>query len=342
MLPEKAHDESSFFATQILGLIITLSLLLVLTAVGIDQISDGVGNAQWFFGFSAIASLAYAVKEFYVRVAFSRDMPAIALAMHLGLGGALATAAFGIRDGWSAETAILVYASAQTAAAALGQLLTRLPLTALSSKEMKLALFEVLPGGKWAALSSIVYSLRANAHTLIVGALLGPAAVAAVNAARLLVTPATLLIPALSNLALPQFARHARKFGAAGVKALSIRVGMALVVTSMLYGLVLLIVWTALAGRILGPTYADNGTLVFLWWIFACLLTMRCGLEWGNQALRRFSGITWTNAAATALALLSVVLLTIYTGPAGAILGTIIGELAIISGLAWLLWRKKK
>ena len=337
LMPEKSTSERPEFATQILGLLGAVSFGVVVLTFATDLLVGELWGFRWLILSTGFTTAAFALKEFFVRYAFSCQVPRVAFTMQVVLVASLATLVFVFDSSWSIVDAVLVYGGAHVLAVMAGQTMLRLPLTSLSARAMRIALAEVTPGGGWAAVSSVVYSIRGNAHTLIVAAILGTADVARINAARLLVTPATMLIPAMSNIALPRLSQSAAQKGRIGVVARARKISMVIMIAAIFYGIALIAALPILSEQILGENYQGTELLSLLWWVFAIVLAVRSTLEWSNQALKNFSGIAWTNMIGAVAVLISAVVLTILFGPGGAIAGATIGEGVIVGGLFLLL-----
>jgi O-antigen/teichoic acid export membrane protein len=257
----------------------------------------------------------------------------------MGLVATLLAAVIIIPSDWTASTAVFVYTAAHIVAIVVGASQIRLPLMTCLNVEIWSTLSQLNLGGRWAALSSCLYSLRGNAHTLIVAVAIGPGAVAAVNAARLFVTPATLLIPAISNHALPQLARTAAQSEREVFTKVWLQTVAGLLFIAIAYGFVLIAVWPIASQRFLPEEYLGAGPLVILWWLYACMLCIRSGLEWGNQALGAFAKMSQVNIVGALVALAAVSVLTSTLGPIGSIVGLIIAEIVVIFGFIGLLKR---
>ena len=172
------------------------------------------------------------------------------------------------------ELAIWIYALAQLGGVVAGAFFAKLPISVRQQCGLRGDLKEVWHGGKWASITNLVYFIRTQAHTIVVATLLGPVGVANLNAARLLVTPAVMLTPALSQVAMPRLA-SVRAQGDAQVVKYGFVVTLVLLAVALIYCSILLGGYEFIVIRLLGDKYQDVFSIVLLWCVYTCLLALR-------------------------------------------------------------------
>jgi O-antigen/teichoic acid export membrane protein len=292
-----------------------------------------------------LMAVAYALKEFHTRHAFNEDRGGRAVLIHATLALLLLLGTVGVAL-WGAtmslELAFVLYAGAHAGAALTGHALAGLPMRGHSLVAMRADLVEIATGGRWAALTNLVYFLRTHAHTIVVTLALGVVSVAQLQAARLLVTPALLVIPAMSQVALPRIAATVRSEGWPAVLILQRRVAISMFAIAVIYSVALLSAWPMLSGWVLGGEYSDLFGVAALWCVFAGILAVRNSFEWVVQAMRMFRQLTVISALCAPIALISVWGIASLGGLEGAVLGVIVGELAMVLGVGYLVLRSPK
>ena len=343
--PAKAVAERERYAARIFlmlaGSCLALLALVIPTAWVLSMLNSGTAGVVIWVAFMAVA---YALKEFYTRQAFNENRGGRAVVIHatvaslLLLGVGLA-ALLGMT--MTLELALGFYFGAHACAAAAGHALAGLPMRGHSLSEIKADLAEIAAGGRWAALTNLLYFLRTHAHTIIVATILGPVGVAKMNAGRLLVTPATILIPTMSQVALPRMAEVTERGGRTAVIGLTWKVGLGLISIVLVYSILLLSFWPQLSELILGQKYDGLFWVVALWCVYACFLAVRNSTEWAAQAMRLFRSLTLISALCAVVALASVWILMDRCGIEGAVLGIITGELAMVAGVCYLVLRPR-
>jgi O-antigen/teichoic acid export membrane protein len=335
LTPEKPESERPAFAARILALV---SALCVAAAV-VSAAGVAIGSA-FFPGFSQYESMGYAtiaasvgylLKEFFVRHAYNARREVWALEVHLALAACLAaifTVQWFAGTGFGVGTALAVYGGAHIAAAVLGLALARLPLGAIALPSCVADLRETWLGGRWASLSNVAYFLRSQAHTVIVAATLGPAGVGRMNAARLFVTPAVMLTPALSQVFLPRISESrvagGDEFRRTGRFFTAILLGVAVI-----YSLALLAGYNFLSPLVVGYRYSDLGLLVAFWCLFTCVLALRSGQEVEILALKKFREYFFSNIVVAIVSIFIIWVSASLWYLEGAIIGLILNELLL-------------
>jgi len=333
-----AADQQDFAAGVLVWLLLGLaasSLLIIGAALFAPALAGYIGAL-------AFTISAYAIKEFFIRYFFSTEKGQLrAMLVHFVLALALSGVVWLSPTAFTAVTALVCYGTAHLAAVICGLMTARLPLRHLSPAIMWQVLAKITPGGRWATVSALIYTIRASAHTFIVAAVVGPLGVAQMNAARVLVTPATIFIPTLSNILLPEFSRVAKAEGFAGVLPRARKASTQILLIATVYSVALLLLWPVVQPMLLGANYADAFWVVVLWCLFAMALALRSGFEWGLQALQHFRQISFINLAGAVATVSAVLGFSFVGGVSGAIAGAILGEVLILCLLFMVMSRLK-
>lgn len=346
--PAKHADERTAFAERTLLLLATTCLVfLVLATVGILALQVygiplGTTGLPWLI---ALASVAYMLKEFHIRHAFNEARGRDAVFIHAALAlvlltGVLLAKATGCN--MQVDLAMLLYLLAHLVAATLGQWRSGIIFSRQSAAQLRATLRELHIGGKWAAATNVVYAIRNQAHTVVVAASIGAVGVAQLSASRLLVTPAILLLPALSQVALPRLAELREKEGYPGLWRAERRIATALLGVAILYSAILLSAFQFLAPWVFGSTYSDLFNLTAAWCIYAIALSAHSAVDWTAQALQKFKAITTLSALAALVAIAGVSMLTKWLDVVGAPLGIAAAEISLTLSLLLLTLKKNK
>ena len=333
--PDKSPDDRLPYAGRMFLLV---SLFCVATVILISLILQ-LGNFVWasmaqysqFVIAITAASVAYLLKDFFVRHAYNVRREPIALAVNVAVAcmmAVLLSLQHIFKKSFDEEMALWIYAVSNVSGAALGFLLSWLPITV--QRNMLCAdLREALHGGKWASVTNLVYFARTQAHTIVVASLLGPVGVAKLNAARLLVTPAIMLSPTISQVAMPRLAA-ARELGVQRMIKLGRIITFALLSVSLLYCAVLLGGYDLIVATVINGNYQGMFLITALWCLWACLASIRNGAELVAQVLKRFKGLSGVNSIGALVSLVATYVLTTIYGLPGALFGLVLGKFVMI------------
>ncbi len=336
--PSKASGDRAAYAGRILVLVLCFCGITVLVcglvlALSVIVLGSSAGLAL-LGGAVLAASIAYLLKDFFVRHSYNVGRERWALAIHsviaLAVAGLLLTQHRSMNQ-FNAAIALWIYAGAQACGALLGYVISGL------SVRHRLAdlcddLREAFVGGKWASITNIVYFMRTQAHTIVVASLLGTVGVAKLNAARLLVAPAVMITPALSQVAMPRLAavreRNDLQLIRSGRVFTFVLLSLAMLYCGLLltgYGLVVDTIW--------GDKYQQLFSITVLWCLYTCLLAFRNGLEMVGQVLKEFKRLSQANTWSAIASVVMTYWLTVSYGLPGALAGLAIGEMVLIAML---------
>ncbi len=186
--------------------------------------------------------------------------------------------------------------------------------------------------GRWILGSRVGEGVLNHAHGLVVAHLVGTAGAAAFEAPRLVVAPLQVLFFALINLILPRSVRAAREGPRTLAGVLYPALGMVLL-TSGLYAACVLAWPGAFLQLLYAGQYADVAVLR-LWAVIHVIMGVRVILGLVLFVTRRSDLLMHAMLASGTLALVAAFPLTLAQGAAGAAWARLIGEGALLAGVA--------
>ena len=196
--------------------------------------------------------------------------------------------------------------------------------------------------GVWATVGAVIYWLFAQSYNYVLATRLNLTAVAAVNAARLVIMPVFVFSLGVNNLLMPLAANWLAQLGLSRMLRRLMFIALAITALDLVY---LGLAWTYrgwLIGSLLHKTIADRDRLLALWACVALIFLPREVLQAGLFALRRVKSM------ASLIGLSAVVSLSLMWfgigrwGAAAVLIGQIAGECVNLVGLSWLLWIKAR
>lgn len=240
----------------------------------------------------------------------------------VALGLAVPVAAIGAHGAASAVTAVVAVTTA------------RLPLR-LGPTGMGEALRTVWHHGRWSVGGVAVAMAQNQAHFYILGALAGLAAVAEVNAARMLMTPAALLLVGVNRTLVPGFAQMWASGEAGRIRRQAVLATSALLGAVLGFALLLWAAWDLVAVHVLQGRYDGIGPLVALWALIIGLQAVTETASGQMQAASRFRELALTIAIVAGPVVVALSPMILWLGGPGSLVTLAAGQAV----LAVLLWR---
>lgn len=337
LFPDYEATSVDRFCGSVLTMVgsITLATLVIsglLIALGAAAgLAEQSWNAAAFLAFTG----TFILKEYFVRAAYCYHRETRALRLNLVLATTLAAmlaAAYFGGMALSASAILAFYAASCLLAAVWGYAELRLPL--IRDRQALAAIWSDLwLGGKWAVSADLVNSLRQQSHIMLTAAVVGPVGVALINAAKLFVTPITIITPAISQIFV---ARIVRLRASAPLKLIRRGVQFAFVTAAMVvaYGLVLALVFDAIEELVVGAGKPDLWPMVFAWLVVSTLTALLHGLQMTQKSLKRFKALLMTSLPMSILGVGCIYILLLAFGPLGAVYGLGLAQLLFIALLA--------
>ena len=334
-VPDKANEDKLHYAARVLVLAAVFSLLTALLAgLVLAMVSAWQTLPHEYIGLGSavtVASIAYLLKDFFVRHAYTARKEKWALAVNMFVALMLATFLFMQRHffvGIDSASALWIYAASNFAGALVGLALASLPIFDVRARELMNDMQEAWVGGKWALGGVSVTWLQTQAYMYVTALFLGPAGVGYANAARLLITPATFLMPALNQVVMPRFA-SLRASNPQKLLQVNRLYTTGLIIFSVSYSLILLGLIDVIAPVLLGSHYGQITPLAVAWCLFLIFQFSRGSTSIVLQAIKEFKILTLANIASVVVAIVAAIVLMEIIGVQGAILGTAAGELVL-------------
>lgn len=152
--------------------------------------------------------------------------------------------------------------------------------------------------GKWNIMSSLLYNVRTQIHSIIIGPTVGLAALAEINAARILVAPAIMLMPAIKQVLLPRLAEMKKT----GSKHLYDGVKYSVITMSALAAIYITCLWMVMPfvnDLMLEKGYDHILSIAWAWSMVVLVLSVKNGITCLLQVLKRFKELFYANLIAS-------------------------------------------
>jgi len=292
----------------------------------------------------ALCTFSFAIRDMATRIAFVERKENIVMGSIITIAVITASMFFmthSLTVPSSAMMGLVIIAMSQFAGAVYIMTRLRLPWSSMNVKDLRRAFIQSWQGGRWHALTSVVYSIRNQAHNFIVLPILGLAALAEINAARVLVTPALMVIPPLYQVAMPRLA-DIRKFKPNSFHHYILITTFSLIFFALVYSLILLLMVDTLLPLVLSSDYAGLGYLVIAWSAATIFMAARNGLSMGLEISRVFKNLLAVNVIAAFIVVFVTALLAKLWGNVGAIWGIALVEFMLCLMLFKLLLCQKQ
>ena len=200
---------------------------------------------------------------------------------------------------------------------------------------------ELAPLGGWAVAGSMIHWSFSQGYNYVVAGTLDLAAVAALNATRLLMMPANLMVTGIKQLLLPMAARWHEQSGLdAMLRRLLLFAGVVAGLT-LLYFAVLWLLRDWVFAEVLRKEIAERDRMLALWMSVFLLSGVRDLCMTGLLVRERFRTMTGLTSVAALLALSSSWWGMQHYGMAGAIVGLLLGETVNLVGVLLLIARER-
>lgn len=333
-VPDKAPQDKLPYAARIL---VALTVFCAISAfiaeafifmgsVGSHWVQQNIGLCSSIVA----ASIAYLFKDYFVRHSYTARKESFALwvnvAVAITLLGLLIAQALLLKE-FNSQGALWIYAASNMAGAIVGFVLVQLPIRSVSFREILADTKETWTGGRWALVGVGVTWSQTQAYMYVTAFFIGPVGVGLANTARILITPALFLMPAITQLVMPRLAAL-RASNQSKMVEISMLFSFALVGFAVLYSLALFGVGDVLARILIGKySYAEISPLVIAWCLLLIFQFSRVGTVICLQVTKEFRLLTLLNTISLVAAVLIAVVLMKAIGAQGAVLGSAVGEL---------------
>ena len=339
--PDKNSDDRQPYAARMLIALIVFCLVTAIFTL-VAFVVGGTWSA-WLAKYSglglpiAAASIAYVLKDFFVRHSYTARKEVWALVVNVAVALTLLSLLlmqYLSLEKFTSESALWVYAMSNIAGAVVGYLLAKLPLRGVRLRRIVEDAQEAWHGGRWAIGGVSVTWMQSQAYTYVTALFLGPAGVGYANAARMLITPFSMLAPAINQVTMPRLA-SLRLHDQQKMIRTGFFITSGLLVAAVVYLAMIIVAADRLVTLILGDKFQNLRPIIITWSIVLLFQLLRDGAGTIIQVMKNFRILMLTNTISAVATVVSAVVLMKLYGVPGAILGTGIGELL----LALMLWR---
>ncbi len=201
---------------------------------------------------------------------------------------------------------------------------------------------EIAPLGAWTAAASAIHWLFSQGYNFLVAGTLGVTAVAAIAATRILIMPVNLLSSGIGTLMLPTVSNWLQTQSAPRVLRRQFFIAGCLCAAALCYFGVLWLVRDWLFIHVLKKSPAARDQLLLLWFGVGLLMLMRDQLLYLLLSRSRFRSLTALTFLSAILSLGTSYVGMHLIGPAGALVGVLVGELVNVSGLILLSFNESR
>ena len=163
-------------------------------------------------------------------------------------------------------------------------------------------------------------------YSFVTATTFGAAALAGLSASQLLLRPIPLLATSWSMVARGDLARRRDEVDRRGIARLVYGAAIGGVALTLGWTLLVHAAWGPVSTQMFGGKYGDLGWMVLVWGLCSGLSFVQTALSSALQVMRAFKPIAIANSIAAGAAVLAIVGLMRLYGPAGAVLGTAVGQ----------------
>lgn len=198
---------------------------------------------------------------------------------------------------------------------------------------------EMRPLATWATVGAMTYWMYNQSYNYVLASRIDLAAVADVNAARLLLMPTIVLTVGVKTLLVPTAAAWLAESNVGRLIRRLLLFACGIAVIDVVYFIVLWVFRDWLTHDLMHKTIANRDLLLMLWAILSLIALFRDLLQTGVFALRKFKSLAGVTALSAAVSL-TIMWFGIKTwGAAAALFGQVAGETINLVGVACLMVR---
>ena len=323
----------------------TLSgLLVILLSSGLVWTvrSEGVElDWIWLIPIATAGALAFGLRDLGIRYVFIMGRPKLVFGSALVSGCVLLVApivihANGGQNILSPYSALLFYGAAQFFGFLFLMAFFPNRVFIFKKRLFNVVLREIWLGGRWHMLTSLLYTFRTQLHVYIVPIMLDLRSLADINAARLLVSPALLLIPPIYQVMQPRLVWARDNAPDTVLSRLKLILFITLIGV-LIYFIVLGILYKDIVSYVYADKYDGLSGLVFFWMLVVMFMIFRNALTIFYETNKWFKELLFVNVVVVIPVLLVVVFLAWWLGSVGAVVGLVVSEMFLCTML-FLLW----
>lgn len=337
-MPTDREEQKRGYASHILSILLCFAIGVISIGLGVSFLwpTDGGLRFDYLPIAIALSSVAFLLKDFFVRLAYTLHAEKMALLINIAVALAFLIAVMAIRlsqFSLDASMALLVFGAMSIAGAAAGQFLLRIQVRPVDWVALIQVVTQIWAGGMWSVLSHIVVFIRGQAYLFLTAGLLGMTDVAKINAARLFVAPVLMSLPAINQVVLPRLVEARQNhviFIPRQLRWLTIipYIGIFVLGSAVWYLEEQLVPW------VLGDKYTSLKEVILIWYLIAMLTVGKSQVELILIALRRFRIQATTNSMIAPVSLGITYIFIKLAGEEGALLALALSEAVLCVVLA--------
>lgn len=194
----------------------------------------------------------------------------------------------------------------------------------------------------WSTVGAVIYWVFSQSYNYVLAARVDLAAVADVNAARLLLMPAIVITVGIRGLLFPMASRWLVEVGFERLLKRLVVIFLAVAVIHVTYFAVLWFSRDFVTGSVLNKVIRNREELLLLWAAIALIGLVREVSQMAVLAMEQFKAMAWFAAASAVLSLTVMWFGLEVWGPPAVLIGQIAGELVGLAGIAWLIIRARR
>lgn len=324
-------DRCAYIWKMQFGLIFLLAAVWLVYELGVLAISTlGLVNSSWGGGAIGFSMVAFSLKDYLVRVAYTRQSPHHVFSINMVFCAFLLLGAlflFLFSEYRSANLALVFLGGANLFAFLFGlYIFNYWRECQLSIKDAFNNIIDAfLNGGAWYLCVTFATALQSQFYTFFVAAKLGLDEVAVMNAARIFMMPPIVLIPVFNQFYLPRFMQAG---GGDRERDLNRVVGL-LVGLVILYSILVVLFHDFLFSKMI-PWKADNSIEYLLAWSLSVLaMVVKSGILIKNHAEKKFRRLFFINLLGGGVCIVFSVVFTAVLGGPGVIVALAVSDLVI-------------
>lgn len=335
-VPDKLPNDKLPYAGRMLVSLLAFCLItILLVAAALALLKLFSLNIIHYFNLSlaiAAASISYLIKDFFIRHAYTIRRENNALLVNISIATSMILLLLFLNKEsitLNSEVALLIYALSNFFGGLVGFYFANLPILTANFREIRGDLREAWVGGKWALGGVGLTWSQTQAYMYVTAIFIGPAGVGLINAAKIMITPALFLMPAITQLAVPRLAALRNTDQLRMIK-ISLLFSIGLVCFATIYSLILVVFGEDFGYLLIGKYKYDVIFPVMMAWCTLLVLQFsRFGTAIFLQVTKEFKALTLLSGVSLLAAVAAAVILMSLIGVAGAVLGSAIGELVL-------------
>jgi len=311
-------------------LVSLVTCLTLIVAVNLFEFNES--NITLCLG-TLIASVGFLLKDFFVRQAYTEQNEGNALLVNIAVAFSILVLCFWqhlTSPAVNAAYALSIYGISNLIGSILGLARARFKTASLVFSKIKADVNEAwFGGGGWYLLVTIANAIQTQAHTIVGAVLLGPLGVATMNAARLLLTPPLVLLPALNQVFLPRMVER-KKLEGDNISTTGLQITFLLVGLTLLYIAILFPMMDWLFEFVIKSDYKDLNISTYGWFVAVLFIAVRSGFALENHAKKEFKKFFYATLVAGFASVVASWIFIFYLGAVGGPLGLALGEFVLV------------